>query len=240
MSNKIENPMVLIHKHENSDSYAVAITNGSHGYSDAVLMASMEPDMTGYADCWSKTGYYMAAEIEKLRDCLKQAEENYLRAIGEADSLVVKKQRLVLAARRIIRWNRQEAVDRTGNAEYAESYACVRELRDALAFCESSRSSSAGATENCRSSVNVQAVQGPNSITHALDTVQNGVEVAAMPVNGVTTGKRITITLPDTSSKVFWSGTGKSEIFHPETYKRWTKEAIERYCAIARIEVEVR
>lgn len=241
MSKKIENPIVLIHKRENSDSYAVAITSGSQNYHDAVLMASMEPDMVGDdVDTWSKTGYYMAAEIEKLRDCLKQAEENYLRAIGETDSLEVKKQRLTLAAKRIIRWNRQEAADRTGNAENAESYACVRELRDALAFCESSRSSSAGATENSRSNENVQVLQEQSSIAHGPDAVQNGVEVATAPVNDVTTGKRITITLPDISSKAFWSGSGKTEVFHPETYRRWVKEAIERHFAIARIDVEVK
>ncbi|EIR0330991.1 ATPase, partial [Salmonella enterica subsp. enterica serovar Give] len=71
MSNKIENPVVLIYKRENSDSYAVAITSGSQDYHDAVLMAKMEPDMTGYnVDTWSKTGYYMAAEIERLRQQL--------------------------------------------------------------------------------------------------------------------------------------------------------------------------
>lgn len=59
-------------------------------------------------------------------------------------------------------------------------------------------------------------------------------------VNDVTTGKQLTITLPDISSKAFWSGTGKHEVFHPETYKRWSKEAIERACVIARIEVEVK
>ncbi|WP_139339484.1 hypothetical protein [Raoultella terrigena] len=48
------------------------------------------------------------------------------------------------------------------------------------------------------------------------------------------------ITLPDISSKAFWSGSGKTEAFHPETYKRWVKEAIERCCAIARIDVEVK
>ncbi|ENY6101677.1 hypothetical protein ACRZER_005016 [Raoultella ornithinolytica] len=62
----------------------------------------------------------------------------------------------------------------------------------------------------------------------------------AVLVNDVTTGKRITITLPDISSKAFWSGAGKTEVFHPETYKRWVKEAIERHCAIARIDVEVK
>lgn len=65
---KITNPVVLIHKRENSDTYAVAITSGSQDYHDAVLMATMEPDMTGDdVDTWSKTGYYMAEEIEHLR-----------------------------------------------------------------------------------------------------------------------------------------------------------------------------
>lgn len=50
------------------------------------------------------------------------------------------------------------------------------------------------------------------------------------PVNGVTAGKPLTITLPDTSSKAFWSGSGKTEVFHPDTYRRWVKEAIERHC----------
>lgn len=44
---KITNPVVLIYKRENSDTYAVAITNGSGDYHDAVLMATMEPDMAG-------------------------------------------------------------------------------------------------------------------------------------------------------------------------------------------------
>lgn len=58
-------------------------------------------------------------------------------------------------------------------------------------------------------------------------------------VNDATTGKQLTITLPDITSKAFWSGTGKSETFHPETYKRQVKEAIERACVIARIGVEI-
>lgn len=44
---KITNPVVLIHKRENSDTYAVAITSGSTDYQDTILMASMEPDMIG-------------------------------------------------------------------------------------------------------------------------------------------------------------------------------------------------
>lgn len=65
---KIKNPVVLIHKRENSDTYAVAITSGSQDYHDAILMATMEPDMTGDdVDTWSKIGYYMAAETAQLR-----------------------------------------------------------------------------------------------------------------------------------------------------------------------------
>lgn len=58
--------------------------------------------------------------------------------------------------------------------------------------------------------------------------------------NDVTNGKPLTITLPDITSRAFWSGTGKSETFHPESYKRWVKETIERDCIIARIDVEVK
>ena len=53
-------------------------------------------------------------------------------------------------------------------------------------------------------------------------------------------GKPLTIKLPDISSKAFWSGTGKNETFHPETYRRWVKEAIEISCTIARVDVEVK
>lgn len=227
---KITNPVVLIHKRENSDTYAVAITSGSTDYQDAILMASMEPDMIGDdIDTWSKTGYYMAAEIEGLREKLKQAEEKHIHLLALVDDYDWQRQRLHTAAVKVIGWNRQEAEDRTGDAENAESYACVRELRDALAFCESSRSSSAGAAENCRSTENVQALQE-----------KSGSEVAAAPVNDITSGKPLTIILPDTNSKAFWSGAGKNETFHPETYKRWVKEAIERACVIAGIGVEVK
>ena len=60
------------------------------------------------------------------------------------------------------------------------------------------------------------------------------------PVNVVTAGKALTITLPDISSKAFWSGAGKNETFHPETYRRWVKEAVERACVIASIDAEVK
>ncbi|AKE59045.1 ATPase [Citrobacter amalonaticus Y19] len=151
---KIKSPVVLIHKRENSDTYAVAITDGSRDYHDSVLMATMEPDMTGDdVDTWSKTGYYMAEEIQRLRQQLSAPL-----SIGE---LIQR-----LESQTGDRWERV--------------------------------------------------------------------------VNDVTSGKPLTITLPDASSKAFWSGTGKGETFHPETYKRWVKEAIERACAIARIDVEVK
>lgn len=62
----------------------------------------------------------------------------------------------------------------------------------------------------------------------------------AVLVNDGTIGKPLTIILPDISSKAFWSGAGRTETFHPGTYRRWVREAIERYCAIARIDVEVK
>lgn len=139
MSNKIENPVVLIYKRENSDSYAVAITSGSQDYRDAVLMAAMKPDMTGYnVDTWSKTGYYMAAEIEHLREKMKMAEEKHLHFLGVVDDYDWQRQRLHAAAEKVIKWCRQEAEHRTGDPDNAENYACVKELRDALTFCENS------------------------------------------------------------------------------------------------------
>ncbi|MBD5750763.1 ATPase [Citrobacter freundii] len=151
---KIQNPVVLIHKRENSGTYAVAITSGSSDYHDAVLMATMEPDMIGDdVDTWSKTGYYMAEEIQRLRQQLIAPL-----SIGE---LIQR-----LESQTGDRWERV--------------------------------------------------------------------------VNDVTTGKPLTITLPDITSKAFWSGSGKTEVFHPETYKRWVKEAIERACVIAGISVEVK
>lgn len=151
---KITNPVVLIYKRENSDTYAVAITNGSQDYHDAVLMATMEPDMAGDdVDTWSKTGYYMAAEIQRLR----------------------------------------------------------------------------------------QQLIAPLSIGELIQHLESQTgDHWERVVSDVTSGKPLTITLPDITSKAFWSDTGKSEVFHPETYKRWVKEAIERACVIAGIGVEVK
>ena len=151
---KIQNPVVLIYKRENSDTYAVAITNGSQDYHDAVLMATMEPDMAGDdVDTWSKTGYYIAAEIQRLR----------------------------------------------------------------------------------------QQLIAPLSIGELIQRLESQTgDHWERVVSDVTSGKPLTITLPDITSKAFWSDTGKSEVFHPETYKRWVKEAIERACVIAGIGVEVK
>ncbi|EMX8375990.1 ATPase, partial [Salmonella enterica subsp. enterica serovar Montevideo] len=137
---KIQNPVVLIHKRKNSDTYAVAITSDSQNYHNAILMATMESDMTGDdVDTWSKTGYYMAAEIERLR----------------------------------------------------------------------------------------QQLIAPLSIEELLQRLESQTgEKWERAVNDVTTGKPLTITLPDTNSKAFWSGSGKTEVFHPETYKCQVKEAI--------------
>lgn len=90
MSNKILNPVVLIYKRENSDSYVVAITSGSQDYRDAVLMVSMEPGMVGDdIDTWSRTGYYMAAEIERLRENKRRPEmtDEHVNQYAERDAM---------------------------------------------------------------------------------------------------------------------------------------------------------
>lgn len=109
-------------------------------------------------------------------------------------------------------------------------------------------------TENQRTGDSIEALMlltiGMSSRSDAvlaqkiLDAIEDLQELQqrrnAEPVNDVTNGKQLTIPLPDTSSKAFWSGTGKNEVFHPESYKRWVKEAIERACVIAGIGVEVK
>ncbi|MCV8892006.1 hypothetical protein ODW16_23700 [Escherichia coli] len=71
---KIHNPVVLINKPDNNVR-VVAVTDGSQNYQDARLMASMELDITGDGvDTWSRVGYYMAAEIEALRQRIVELE----------------------------------------------------------------------------------------------------------------------------------------------------------------------
>lgn len=64
---KANGPVVLINRHECPDAYVVAITNGSPNFMDAFLMVTMELEREG---AWINAGYYMAAEIIKLRQAL--------------------------------------------------------------------------------------------------------------------------------------------------------------------------
>lgn len=65
---KIENPVVVLHKRKTSDSYGVSVTNDSQNFHDGLLIASMSPDEADSSFAvFSMVGYYMAAEIEKLR-----------------------------------------------------------------------------------------------------------------------------------------------------------------------------
>ncbi|EPU9415744.1 hypothetical protein ACV0UJ_005162, partial [Escherichia coli] len=63
-----------------SDSYAVSITDGSQNMHDGLLMASVSPDDSDYPFAtFAMVGYYMAAEIEKLRvelETVKQREKD--------------------------------------------------------------------------------------------------------------------------------------------------------------------
>ncbi|EOD8947422.1 hypothetical protein ABKS77_14295 [Enterobacter cloacae] len=209
---KITNPVVVLHWHEAPESAChIAITSGSTDFRDAEYMAVFG---AGYTDDlmnnWSKTGYYMAAEIESLRQALSAAEKNLIDSECYVAELVSRKdrdnalidtydwqrQRLHEAAEKVLEWCRQEAQHRTGDAENAESCVCVRELRDALAFCESSRSSSAGASENGRSNENTQVVQEQSGTLPVEEQVQSCDSPGSVPVHGVTADKPLTITLP--------------------------------------------
>lgn len=100
---------------------------------------------------------------------------------------------------------------------------------------------SAGTEELCRGNENAQVLHSIE-VAPALSSLPKTGEVlyTNSSVNDVIAGKPLTIFLPDISSKAFWSGAGKNETFHPETYRRWAKEAIERGCIIACIDVEVK
>ncbi|MDL4402046.1 hypothetical protein QRZ37_20490 [Klebsiella michiganensis] len=132
-----------------------------------------------------------------------------------------------------------QAIDVLEVAIFGEIDACRAAMLQEL-------QKSAGVSNNCRSNEKLQAqhVESLTTIkaTPALDSLPKNAESRSgnSLANDTNVVKRLTITLPDTSSKAFWSGTGKTETFHPVTYRRWVKEAIERYCAIARIDVEVK
>lgn len=124
--------------------------------------------------------------------------------------------------------------------------SCLIEAKCSRADMLQELQKSAGVSNNCRSNEKLQD-QHVESLTTikaapALDSLPKNAESRSgnSLANDTNVVKRLTITMPDTSSKAFWSGTGKTETFHPVTYRRWVKEAIERYCAIARIDVEVK
>lgn len=227
---KITNPVVLIHKRENSDTYAVAITSGSTSYQDAILMASMEPDMTGDdIDTWSKTGYYMAAEIEHLR-AHKQSEYPELLpcTVELKPGLVIgkgcKTETLLHALQR--RADYQVEIDAMTPEERAEHDANIEAFKAMLPAPVVSASSE-------RTTIR-------RSAEHKARLSEASNLLAKISPEICNASKPLSITLPDIRSKAFWSGTGKSETFHPETYRRWVKEAIERYCVSAGIGVEVK
>ncbi|ECC6545523.1 hypothetical protein KE704_003402 [Salmonella enterica] len=75
MREKIKTPVVIINKRENSDSYAVAITNGSNNFHDGVLLVGVKPvEKNDRFAVFSMVGYYMAAEIERLRRRIDELE----------------------------------------------------------------------------------------------------------------------------------------------------------------------
>lgn len=288
MSKKIENPVVLIHKRDNSDSYAVAITSGSQNYHDALLMASMEPDENGDdIDTWSKTGYYMAQEIERWRRAAALAissldaadESNVWRAVGfvlgalecatageiagatenrrssenvqdlqAGNSPAQGGSRCSIKAAPALDSSPKTAESRCGNSREQSPVVHAYHPDCGCVVCKvatSSNSSDSKTISELTFVIGFDAGKEPPIHAHMEAFGGKVVAVAFRNVleehdNDDAASKILDITLPDISSKAFWSGSGKDEVFHPETYKRWTKEAIERYCAIARIEVEVR
>ncbi|MDJ3760791.1 hypothetical protein LEB21_21880 [Salmonella enterica] len=75
MREKIKNPVVVLYKRETSDSYAVAITDGSQNMHDGLLTASVSPDEADNSFAvFAMVGYYMAAEIEALRKRVSELE----------------------------------------------------------------------------------------------------------------------------------------------------------------------
>ncbi|EGL6630137.1 hypothetical protein IMT69_002133 [Salmonella enterica] len=66
--NKIQKPVVLFNKHDD-DSYTIAITDNSTNYHDSILMIIAEVG----EDTSRHVAYYMAAEIEMLRQLIDKS-----------------------------------------------------------------------------------------------------------------------------------------------------------------------
>ncbi|TQI87601.1 Ead/Ea22-like protein [Serratia marcescens] len=79
---------------------------------------------------------YEALEAKRK---LEESERRADNMAALADNYDHHRQRLDQAAHKVIEWCRQEALDRTGKAENAEFYSCVKELRSALAFVEATQ-----------------------------------------------------------------------------------------------------
>lgn len=77
---------------------------------------------------------------EDLREIQKQTDKREATLLALVDTYDWQRQRLHQAAEKVIGWLRQEAKDHYGDANKAESDACVRELRDAIRFCKQKES----------------------------------------------------------------------------------------------------
>ncbi|EDW4372064.1 hypothetical protein AAA67_002867 [Salmonella enterica subsp. diarizonae] len=86
----------------------------------------------------AKAALELARALRKHQKQTQEREDGFLALI---DSYDWQRQRLHQAAEKVIAWNRQAAKDQYGDADKAESYACVRELRDAIKFCEQKETS---------------------------------------------------------------------------------------------------
>ncbi|ECF1882761.1 hypothetical protein ABML54_003666 [Salmonella enterica subsp. enterica serovar Newport] len=75
MREKIKTPVVIINKRETSDSYVVSVTDGSNNFHDGVLLVGVKPvEKNDRFAVFSMAGYYMAAEIERLRRRIDELE----------------------------------------------------------------------------------------------------------------------------------------------------------------------
>lgn len=133
------------------------------------------------------------------------------------------------------------------NAELHTEVEALKKERDAL------RESGLNGQSNTREAADIYFqlieecdIQPGGSLVEHIDGMRDRIaELESRPLcvksnDAMREAAPLCVKLPDSSSKAFWSGVGKTEKFHPETYKRWVKEAIERAGDIAGIKVEVK
>lgn len=126
------------------------------------------------------------------------------------------------------------------NAECGE-HASPEEILKLVAALENERKQKNSWKSLAKKSISERSVD----IEALLSARQRIAELESRPLcvksnDAMREAEALCVKLPDSSSKAFWSGVGKTEKFHPETYKRWVKEAIERAGDIAGIQVEVK